>query len=449
MAFLDLAGLSLIPAQAARAPVVFQLAETSAGGSAPARTQVGAPPPPGTTEQILFETEQAVGVTAGKIAQIVSLWPGRDEYIDHTDAFAAGQPVEPFATRLRQPTPHYLFLSHSVLLALAGDVKLAVEFELQHGASNPLEIVWEYWDGKTWRGFRSTSSECGEAADDLDSTDGLTVSGNYVLETDCATADKTIVNGVEGYWLRARLTQPLPPDPTETLPDVDTIRISSTVNQTLRGRIAVAEPKAPQQVAVLALAMTTSSSSSPVPTAPSLVGKVTTDAGTPVEGAVVNLYDPADPTRPAYSSSPSSKTGDYTIPNVNFSKRYLFDATFADIRFSAPDDERQPKEPASAARSSVDVRLSIEGLKPDKAFADTAALDVTKPFYPLGRSSRSPVRRSISPTRRPSPSLARRCGSSWPARCRRRTRARSRAPRNCSIKPIGSAGTAGSGRRCR
>ena len=301
MAFLDLAGLGLIPAQAARAPVVFQLAETSAGGSAPARTQVGAPPPPGTTEQILFETEQAVGVTAGKIAQIVSLWPGRDEYIDHTDAFAAGQPVEPFATRLRQPTPHYLFLSHSVLLALAGDVKLAVEFELQHGASNPLEIVWEYWDGKTWRGFRSTSSECGEAADDLDSTDGLTVSGNYVLETDCATADKTIVNGVEGYWLRARLTQPLPPDPTETLPDVDTIRISSTVNQTLRGRIAVAEPKAPQQVAVLALAMTTSSSSSPVPTAPSLVGKVTTDAGTPVEGAVVNLYDPADPTRPAYA----------------------------------------------------------------------------------------------------------------------------------------------------
>jgi len=383
MAFLDLAGLSLIPAQAARAPVVFQLADTSAGGSAAARTQVGAPPPPGSTEQILFETEQAVGVTAGKIAQIVSLWPGRDEYLDHSEAFAAGLPVEPFATRLRQPTPHYLFLSHSVLLALAGDVKMAVEFELQHGASNPLEIIWEYWDGKTWRGFRSTSSECGEAAEDLDSTDGLTVSGNYVLETDCATADKTTVNGVEGYWLRARLTQPLPPDPTEALPDVDTIRISSTVNQALRGRISVAEPKAPQQVAGAALA--TMSSSASVPTAPSLVGKVTTDAGTPVEGAVLNLYDPADPTRPAYSSSPSSKTGDYTIQNVNFGKRYLFDATFADIRFSAPDDERQPKEPASAARSSVDVRLSIEGLKPYKAFADTAALDVTKPFYPLSQ----------------------------------------------------------------
>ena len=382
MAFLDLAGLSLIAAQEARAPIVFELSEQSAGGSAPARTQVAAPPPTGSTEPIIFETERAVGVTAGKLAQVVSLWPGRDEYIDHTDAFAAGLPVEPFATRLRQSTPHYLFLSHAVLLALSGDVKLAVEFELQHGASNPLEIVWEYWDGQTWRGFRSTSSECGEALEDLDSTDGLTVSGNYVLETDCATAAKTKVNGVDGYWLRARLTQPLPPDPNETLPDVDAIRISSTVNQALRGRIAVAEPKPPRAVVVLAKSI---SSQAQVPATPNLVGKVTTDAGQPVEGATVHLFDPADPTRPAYSSSPSTKDGDYTIPNVTFGQRYLFEVTFADIRFSAPDAERQPKQAASAARPSIDVKLSVEGLKPDKAFADAAALDTTKPFYPLGQ----------------------------------------------------------------
>jgi hypothetical protein len=383
MAFLDLAGLSLIAAQAARAPVVFQLSDKTAGGSAPARTPVAAPPPPGGTEQILFETERSVGVTAGKIAQIVSLWPGRDEFIDHTSAFKAGQPIEPFATRLRQPTPHYLFLSHAVLLALAGNVKLSVEFELQHGASDRLELVWEYWDGKTWRGFRSTSSECGEEADDLDSTDGLTVSGSYVLETDCATADKTKVNDVDGYWLRARLDEPLPPDPNQTLPDVDTIRISSTVNQALRGRIAVAEPKAPDPVAVLAFAAL--SVSTPAPATPNLVGKVTTDAGQPIEGAIVHLIDPADPTRPAYSSSPSNKNGEYAIPNVTFGRRYLYEATFADIRFSAPDDERQPSEPASAVKSSIDVKLSVEGLKPDKAFADAAAIDPSKPFYPLGQ----------------------------------------------------------------
>ncbi len=384
MAFLDLAGVSLIPAQAARAPIVFALAERSAGGAAPARTPVAAPPPPGRTEQVLFETERAVGVTAGRLAQIVSLWPGRDEYIDHTAAFAAGLPLEPFATRLRQPTPHHLFLSHGALLALTGNVELSVEFELRRGASSHLDIVWEYWDGKTWRGFRSTSPECGLEADDLDSTDGLTVSGTVVLQTDCATAETTTVGGVEGYWLRARLTQPLPPDPNEALPDVDTIRLSSTVDRALRGRIAVAEPQA-AQAALQQARFLEVSVVAPVPQTPSIAGTVRGDAAQPIEGAVVHLFDPADLTRPAYSSPPSTAAGAYAIPNVTFGPRYLFEATFADLRFSGPTSARQPRDAVSAARPIVDVTLTIEGLKPDKAFADAAALDPSKPFYPLGQ----------------------------------------------------------------
>lgn len=380
MALLDIAGLSLIAAQAARAPIVFRVSEQSSGGSAPARTPVGAPPPAGSTEQILFETERAVGVTAGKIAQVVSLWPGRDEYIDHTAAFKQGEPVEPFAARLRQPTPHFLFLSHEVLLALAGNVQLFVEFELQHGASTPLDLLWEYWDGETWRGFRSTSHECSEQkAPDLDSTDGLTQSGTYVLEADCASAARIKVHDIDGYWLRARLTQPLPPDPNEALPEVDTIRLSSTVNRAVRGRIGVAEPKAADPKASFF------THSVAFPATPGLSGKVTNDANQPVEGVIVHLIDPADPSRPTYSSQPTAKSGVYEIPNVNFGRAYFFDAEFAGIRFSGPDALRQPKDPASAAAPVVDVTLWIEGLKPDKAFADAAALDVSKPFYPLGQ----------------------------------------------------------------
>lgn len=380
LAFFDLAGIGLIPAQAARAPVVFALSSQSSGGSAPARTPVAAPPRPGAPAQVIFETERAVGVTAGRLTQVVSLWPGRDEYIDHTAALAAGAPIEPFAARLRQPTPHYLFLSHAALLALSGNVELAVEFELQHGASSRLDVVWEYWDGKTWRGFRSTSSQCGQEADDLDSTDGLTVSGRYVLQTDCATAAKTTVDGVEGYWLRGRLTEPLTPDPNETLPDVDAIRLSSTVDQALRGRIAVAEPRPPRPANVRFAFVAPQ-----VEAAPQLTGRVLGDAGQPIAGAIVHLFDAADPARPAYSSAPSEATGDYVIPNVTFGRRYLFAATYADVRFSGPAEARQPREAISAARSSVDVTLSVEGLKPDKAFADAAAIDPSKPFYPLGQ----------------------------------------------------------------
>jgi uncharacterized phage protein gp47/JayE len=377
MAFLDIAGLSLIAAQAARAPMVFRLAESASGGSAPARTAVAAPAPAGSTEQIMFETERGVGVTAGKLAQIVSLWPGRDEYIDHTAAFALGLPVEPFAARLREPTPHHLFLSHPVLLALAGNAEVAIEFELQHGASNPLDLVWEYWDGETWRGFRSTTGECGgDAVEDLDSTDGLTQSGSYVLRADCATAAKIKVDEVDGYWLRARLTQPLPADPNEALPEVDTIRVASTVNRALRGRIGIAEPQPlpPQTPAVTNL-----------PVAPGLRGIVTNDAGQPIKGAIVHLTDPADPSRPAHSSQATTEAGIYDIPNVNFSVKYLYEATFAGIRFTGPDALRQPKNTPSAASPVVNIALSMEGLKPDKAFADGAPLDVSKPFYPLGQ----------------------------------------------------------------
>ncbi|TXD68913.1 hypothetical protein FUT87_26120, partial [Mitsuaria sp. TWR114] len=38
LGFLDVAGLSLVPAQEARAPVVFRLSDQATGGSAPART---------------------------------------------------------------------------------------------------------------------------------------------------------------------------------------------------------------------------------------------------------------------------------------------------------------------------------------------------------------------------------------------------------------------------
>lgn len=386
LGFLDVAGLSLVPAQEARAPVVFRLSDQASGGSAPARTPVGAAPPAGSTEQILFETERAVGVTAGRLVQVVSLWPGRDEYIDHSAAYRAGEPVEPFAARLLQPTPHALYLSHPVLLALSGRVKLSVEFELQHGASSALAVVWEYWDGVTWRGFVATSTECsGTATPDFDSTDGFTQSGSFLLETDCASAAKTQVDAVDGYWLRARLDQALPPDPGQSLPEVDTIRLSSTVNGALGGRIAVGPAVAPAAVAN-SPGLLSFSASGPVPSAPnSLKGIVSNDAGRPVEGAVVRLTDPADPTRAAYTSQPTGVDGSYSIANVNFARNYLFDVAFAGIAFSAPDAARLANPAPSAARTVVNLGLSVVGLAPDKAFADGSALDVSKPFYPLGQ----------------------------------------------------------------
>ncbi len=382
LGFLDLAGLALVPAQAARAPVVFQLGAQAAGGIVPAGTMVAAAPPAGSTDQVLYETARAAGVTAGKLVQLVSLVPGRDEYIDHSAAFLRGESVQPFAARLREPTPHHLYLSHPVLLALSGKVRVVVEFELQQGATTPFDILWEYWDGVTWRGFADATS----AADTEDSTDGLRLSGSYILQADCAAAATTQVGGIDGYWLRARVTEPLPADPGQVLPQVDSIRLATTVDGALSGRIVVGKAvAAPAVMPGLPAAVAGTLAPGQVNV---LTGVVHNAAGQPIEGAVVRLLDVSaagEQQRPSYSSEATRKDGVYMIPNVDFSHAYLFEATFAGLNFSAPAALRKPLQPASAARPRVDVGLAVAGLTADKAFADGIAVDLSKPFYPLGQ----------------------------------------------------------------
>src|SRR6185369_13297714 len=85
-------GQHLRPLPGSRRPTIEPGAGEEQAGISRSRRAL---PDPGGSEQIMFETERAVGVTAGKIAQVWSLWPGRDEYIDHTAALLKGEPVRP------------------------------------------------------------------------------------------------------------------------------------------------------------------------------------------------------------------------------------------------------------------------------------------------------------------------------------------------------------------
>lgn len=234
IAFFDVLGYPLVPAQSARAPIVFQLTAGAPNSNAPATTQVSAPPPPGATDPIVFETESSVAVTAAKLAQVVSLWAGRDEYLDHSAELAASQPVTLFDPMLLQPVPHAIYLAHDNLLALTGSVEIGVEFELAQTSSQPLDISWEYWDGTVWRGFKGMKQACAGIAEvKLDGTAGLTRSGTFLLEADCAQASQTPVNGINAFWIRGELTQPLPPDPGRALPEVAGIRVRSIIQRDL------------------------------------------------------------------------------------------------------------------------------------------------------------------------------------------------------------------------
>src|SRR5262249_53128078 len=146
-------GLSPAPAQSARTPMIFRMAKDAAPGAAPAGMMVSAPPPAGSSAPIMFETERAIGLTNARVAQVASLWPERDQYIDHTAGLAKTRPPRLFARALPQPIRHNLYLSHPTLLALSGNIDLRVEIRLSQTSAEHLSIAWDYWDGEVWRGF--------------------------------------------------------------------------------------------------------------------------------------------------------------------------------------------------------------------------------------------------------------------------------------------------------
>ncbi len=106
LAFFSFLGLDAAPAAEARAPIVFSLNPQAGVANAPAGTQVAAPPPPGATAPIVFEIERGLNISAAALTSAATLWPGRDEYVDHTTALASHQPFTLFDHTLAQGTPH-------------------------------------------------------------------------------------------------------------------------------------------------------------------------------------------------------------------------------------------------------------------------------------------------------------------------------------------------------
>jgi uncharacterized phage protein gp47/JayE len=370
LAFLDGLGQRLAAARAARAPIVFRLTKGVSGGLAPAGTGVAAPPAPGTNQPIAFETEREAGLTPGALVQVYSLWPGRDEYIDHSAELAGKQRMSLLSPRLMKPAAHVLYLAHDALLKLTGNVELRVEFQLEQAGTEPLEIAWEYWDGVLWRGFAVVTPGCADRESLLtDGTAGLTTSGLVTLRADCAMSDKTAVDGVSAYWVRGRLTETLPPDPARQLPVVDGVRLSSIVSQPLRARlrgqlVTVDESRYGQ-------------------------ARLVNDAGEPIRGATVVVSDADDDT--FGSSEPTDESGDFSL-DMSAARAWRFEVSFlgvqADVAFDSADVAKFLAAKELEGRDEfpqILLILSVTGTPLEKAFNDGTKLDTTKPFYPFGQ----------------------------------------------------------------
>ncbi len=377
LALLDYLGMRLIPAQPSRAPIVFQLSKGAPDSAAPEGTRVAAPPPPGSTRQIVFETEQDAGIASAKLAQVVSLWPGRDEYVDHSAALAAGTPFTLYDPLLLKQTDHILYLGHQTLLAFAGSVHLAVTFDLLQGSSSPLDLIWEYWDGSVWREFIANQGSCLDSVGvGKDGTKGLTADGAINLEVDGAQTASTTVNGVANFWIRGRLSQPLPPDPANLLPIVNALNVRTKINRRMEASVGVNFDT---------LVTGTDSSILVHDECGQSIG--TTDA--PVAVTIEDADDPSvipytvkvsnDPTQPIQG----------TPAHFSFSPGHTYQFTTTLLGLSGT--AFAPFHLENAGPGSfvgIILTIKVEGMLPDKAMCDGKTLDLTKAFNPLGPSPR-------------------------------------------------------------
>ncbi|HUJ10353.1 MAG TPA: putative baseplate assembly protein [Verrucomicrobiae bacterium] len=227
LAFLDLMGVNLIPSKPARAAVVFETRPGSIDGHIEAGLRLGAQPS-GSSSPVLFETENAIALAAAKLVQVVSLWPDRDTVIDHTQDLDGGRAFTIF--QQGNPIEHVFYLGHETAFAFKGGAIIQIEFELFTPGSVPLSIIWEFWDGQTWRPFHPFDS----LAVSIDGTAGLTRSGVVTLKAECGDSHQTIVDGIESYWVRARLDQPLPPNAAQLFAVVDRIRLRAVIDRPLQ-----------------------------------------------------------------------------------------------------------------------------------------------------------------------------------------------------------------------
>lgn len=215
--FLDRIGASLLPAQSARAPLVFTLLDTATGeATVPAGTRVAAvvaPPPPSVEDAIPasttalpapeFFTEHEITAMRGQVAAIHSIEPAGDVYADHSASAATG-----FAMfDAMGPVPHRLYLGHGELFRFAGSAEIVLTFDFatppggDASVPRPLLLDWEYLSQNGWLPLTLVE----------DRTQRFTRDGKIVLaKFSGPDAKEDLVGDRRSCWIRATVASRVP-----------------------------------------------------------------------------------------------------------------------------------------------------------------------------------------------------------------------------------------------
>lgn len=219
LAFLDLLGAAQTPPQPARVPLTFRLAE---GGTVPARvpagTQVAAAAPAADGAPVIFETERDLVVTPARLAAAIVHDPAQDRYRDLGPALARRVAGGLPAFEGEAPMPHEFYVDIEPFATVQRFDTLSLFMEFERAAEpTPLPVAWDVWDGAG-----------GLAAEHGDGSRSMSEWGGFHF-TNLVPPPRCSVGGVEGRWLRCRLTSPVPaaqlPGPFSSLRIESSVRL--------------------------------------------------------------------------------------------------------------------------------------------------------------------------------------------------------------------------------
>jgi hypothetical protein len=203
LSFLDLLGAALLPPLPARAPVTFLLAKGSlADALVPAGTQVAAPPSPGESDPVIYETENELVATSADLALAFVRDPEEDTYADYSDdIIATGSSGTPVFHGNRQ-IGHILYLGQSQFLNSPAIASLRLVVDLESPAGDEIALAWEIWNGAAWQDI--TPSLVSDATNGLKNSGTIAFGGIPAVQT-------SLVGGVSKEWIRGRLLTPITP----------------------------------------------------------------------------------------------------------------------------------------------------------------------------------------------------------------------------------------------
>lgn len=291
VAFLEMIGVKLLPAVAARAPLTFLLSKGTKGAvTVPARSQAAAAPADG-GDPVVFETERAILATPAALVSVHSVVPAADCVFEHLAALGEGEPTELFADGDRNLQAHVLYLGHEELF----NVKSAVRFQLSVETPSVLLsrkslVSWQYCAGEKeeivggvpvksldWRPFDEVGG----------------VSGQVVLvKKNDDELGKVKVNDIKSRWIRCVVTGPL-------------VRTDALASLAVGGLHVQSSPLAAEQPAASTAKAASGAAARPAPTPEPA-------AGIDPDAAFYNdlpLKLPASEEKPLYPFGPPPREG--------------------------------------------------------------------------------------------------------------------------------------------